>query len=303
MLVPWSPHLDTLLQQLVPHYIISLYSQHTCNCFVFANSDIATLFLFFVFYILNLFFFSLALHCCQHLVLSLQPPCSCDPQVWRGESGGWQQGTVGLGLAAFLPPLARSWGKRGWGWALGSRTPPFCGFLDSGLVIRALSPLPPTCLPQQSCCPPPSVCSLLFPSLPTPPSPPLSLLLLLVPHCRPLGLAGTSLPGCRSAGPGPGESAGAVGLEGWGAGLGQGERDSLLLALLAQNPHSLPLPLQKCGFEGKGPQEMRPWPCCSDEGCVPKDAAWLLRIPQLHRWNRAPRAVALGTSGNRVQLD
>lgn len=97
MLVPWSPHLDTLLQQLVPHYIISLYSQHTCNCFVFANSDIATLFLFFVFYILNLFFFLWLSTVVNTLSCLSSPPAPVIPKfgegrVEAGSRGQWAWG-------------------------------------------------------------------------------------------------------------------------------------------------------------------------------------------------------------------
>ena len=71
-----------------------------------------------------------------------------------------------------------------------------------------------------------------------------------------------------------------------------------LRTLWAQEPHiptrSLHPPSQKRSFLDKGPQEVSPWRRCLDEDVVPKDGAWMFRIPSSERQNISSRELSPG---------
>ena len=71
-----------------------------------------------------------------------------------------------------------------------------------------------------------------------------------------------------------------------------------LRTLGAQEPHtptrSLCPPLQKRSFLDKGPQEVSPWLRCLGEDVVPRDGAWVFRIPSSERQNVSSRELSPG---------
>lgn len=151
-----------------PNDIISQFSPHTCYFVSFPHLTLLHCFLF-VYFSTSSICLTSSSSLLSHLVLSPHPPAPVIPKLVEEESGGWQQGAVGMRDAAFLPHLPEGW--------IGSFcTPPFWKvdiLWDSGGSGLHLSPIA-TLLPTSSSS---SVCSQLlsFPlclspsSLPHPP--------------------------------------------------------------------------------------------------------------------------------------